>query len=130
MPSSSAAHRPEYRPSFERVSALLIRFAKTGALSAGAGLLLYLGLAAFADGVRQSHLWLTLAIGGAGLAHLAWRLASTLRSGEAHIGRFSVCRRAGQPVGYWLYVGFVAAMKLCLAAIVALAAWRLATQSA
>ncbi|MBN9034676.1 MAG: hypothetical protein J0H53_01275 [Rhizobiales bacterium] len=103
---------------------------RTSVLSAGAGLVFYLGLAAFPEGVRQPHLWLTLVLGGAGLVLFAHEAFAALRAGEAVAGRFVVYRRDRQPLGFWLSVGFLGAMGLCLLVVLACAAWRLAAEFA
>jgi len=102
--------------------AVLVAIGRMAAICAFAGLALYLGLSAFAEGVAAAHLWLAFGLGGPLFALMAFQIATALRDGEIHAGRLVVYSREHQPFLYRLHLALHAAMAAILLAILAFAA--------
>lgn len=95
--------------------AVLRQLAKTAALVAALGLLLYLGVAALAE--REDGHWLIGLVLAAPMAVLTgWLVLDALRCGVFPM-RFSSPTREGQPVAYWFNVVWFSACGVLFGAI-------------
>lgn len=100
----------------ESWSSALRRLAGTALVAVSLGILLYLGLRYFTEGVTDAQYWLVVVVIAPLGLYLSIYLIDGLRIGRLPVGRHDVVR-VTQPVRYWLWMiwfGVGIALLLCV----------------
>ncbi|OJW63028.1 MAG: hypothetical protein BGO57_08885 [Sphingomonadales bacterium 63-6] len=100
----------------ETWSSALCRLAGNALLALSLGILLYLGLRYFTEGVADAQYWLAVVLTAPLGLYLGIYLIDGVRAGRLPVGRHAIVR-VTQPVRYWLWMiwfGVGVALLFCV----------------